>query len=187
MHSLAVSLGVEFKFNHDVHQFDIKNDTITAVSCTNGEKMDADVVIGGADYHFIESKLLPTQYQSYTPQYWDKREMAPSSILYYVGLNRKLKNVLHHTLFFDVPFAIHASEIYGNPKWPKQPLFYVSAITQTDASAAPEGCENLFFLIPVAAGLQGDTEELRTHYFDIILRFVFITAQMKNSMKYYSM
>jgi phytoene desaturase len=170
MHSLAVSLGVEFKFNHDVHQVDIKNNAITAVTCINGEKFYADVVIGGADYHFIESKLLPIQYQSYTPQYWDKREMAPSSILYYVGLNKKLKNVLHHTLFFDVPFAIHASEIYGNPKWPEQPLFYVSAISQTDASAAPEGCENLFFLIPVAAGLQGDTEELRKHYFDIILQ-----------------
>jgi phytoene desaturase len=96
--------------------------------------------------------------------------MAPSSLLYYVGLNKKLKNVLHHTLFFDVPFEAHAREIYGNPKWPEKPLFYVSAVSQTDLSSAPEGGENLFFLIPVAAGLHGDTEELRNHYFDIILK-----------------
>ena len=187
MHSLASSLGVDFKFNHDVQKVDIQNNTIASVACANGERFEADVFIGGADYHFIESKLLPIQYQSYTPAYWDKREMAPSSILYYVGLNKKLKNVLHHTLFFDVPFATHASEIYGNPKWPEQPLFYVSVTSQTDPNAAPEGCENLFFLIPVAAGLKGDTEELRNHYFDIILqRFQDRTGEdIKSSIIYY--
>jgi phytoene desaturase len=187
MHSLAVELGVEFKFNHDVTTFEINENEITNVVCSNGEKFQADLVIGGADYHFIESKLVPEKYQSYNEKYWDSRVMAPSSLLYYVGLNKKLKNVLHHTLFFDVPFDAHAREIYGNPKWPEKPLFYVSAVSQTDLSAAPEGGENLFFLIPVAAGLHGDTEELRNHYFDIILkRFEERTGEsVKDSIVYY--
>jgi len=187
MHSLAVELGVEFKFNHDVTTFEINENEITDVVCANGEKFQADLVIGGADYHFIESKLVPEKYQSYNEKYWDSRVMAPSSLLYYVGLNKKLKNVLHHTLFFDVPFDAHAREIYGNPKWPEKPLFYVSAVSQTDLSAAPEGGENLFFLIPVAAGLHGDTEELRNHYFDIILkRFEERTGEsVKDSIVYY--
>ncbi len=187
MHSLAVELGVEFKFNHDVKTFEINENEITNVVCSNGEKFQADLVIGGADYHFIESKLVPEKYQSYNEKYWDSRVMAPSSLLYYVGLNKKLKNVLHHTLFFDVPFEAHAREIYGNPKWPEKPLFYVSAVSQTDLSSAPEGGENLFFLIPVAAGLHGDTEELRNHYFDIILkRFEERTGEsVKDSIVYY--
>ena len=187
MHSLAVELGVEFKFNHDVKTFEINENEITNVVCSNGEKFQADLVIGGADYHFIESKLVPEKYQSYNEKYWDSRVMAPSSLLYYVGLNKKLKNVLHHTLFFDVPFDTHAREIYGNPKWPEKPLFYVSAVSQTDLSSAPEGGENLFFLIPVAAGLHGDTEELRNHYFDIILnRFEErIGESVKDSIVYY--
>ena len=187
MHSLAVELGVEFKFNHDVTTFEINENEITNVVCSNGEKFQADLVIGGADYHFIESKLVPEKFQSYNEKYWDSRVMAPSSLLYYVGLNKKLKNVLHHTLFFDVPFDAHAREIYGNPKWPEKPLFYVSAVSQTDLSAAPEGGENLFFLIPVAAGLHGDTEELRNHYFDIILkRFEERTGEsVKDSIVYY--
>jgi phytoene desaturase len=97
--------------------------------------------------------------------------MAPGCLLYYVGLNKKLKNVKHHSLFFDVPFKQHAEEIYLTKKWPTEPLFYVSITTATDESMAPEGCENLFLLIPVAPGLENDLEELREHYFNkIVLR-----------------
>jgi phytoene desaturase len=96
--------------------------------------------------------------------------MAPGSLLYYIGINKKLKNVLHHSLFFDVPFDAHAKEIYVTEEWPQEPLFYVSVASQTDPASAPEGCENIMFLIPVAAGLEGDTEELRMKYLDIILK-----------------
>ncbi len=94
--------------------------------------------------------------------------MAPGCLIYYVGLNRKLPNVLHHSLFFDVPFDDHARDIYTTKQWPQQPLFYLSNVTVTDQSQAPEGCENLFFLIPLAAGLEGDTEEMREKYFQIM-------------------
>ena len=96
--------------------------------------------------------------------------MAPSCLIYYVGLNKKLNNVLHHSLFFDTSFEIHGKEIYTTPQWPSEPLFYVSVTSVTDDTVAPAGHENLFFLLPVAAGLTGDTEELREQYFDNILR-----------------
>jgi phytoene desaturase len=89
--------------------------------------------------------------------------------MYYVGLNKKLKQPLHHSLFFDVSFELHGKEIYKTPQWPTEPLFYVSVNSVTDKSSAPDGCENLVFLIPVAAGLKGDTEELREQYFSKIV------------------
>jgi len=91
--------------------------------------------------------------------------MAPSSLLYYVGLNKKLKGVTHHSLFFDTNFEVHGKEIYSTPSWPTQPLFYASVPSVTDPTVAPEGGENLFLLIPVAAGLEGDTEAIREKYF----------------------
>lgn len=176
MYSLAKELGVNFFFNHDVKEITVENGVarkVTAEQLINGEKhskvFDADVVIGSADYHFIESKLLKREDRSYTEDYWDKRVMAPSCLIYYVGLNKKLDGILHHTLFFDVSFDIHGREIYKEPSWPSEPLFYVSATSVSDAGAAPEGNENLFFLVPVAAGLEGDTEELRDKYFEKIL------------------
>jgi phytoene desaturase len=168
MHRLAEELGVIFHFNQNVTSIEVTDKTARKV-ITDTTVFEADVVIGGADYHFIESNLLRPEFRSYTEAYWNKRVMAPSSLLYYVGLNKKLKNILHHSLFFDVPFDQHAGEIYATPKWPGNPLFYMSAPSVTDPTVAPAGFENLFFLIPVAAGLEGDDEALREQYFNMIV------------------
>ena len=173
MYELAIELGVNFHFEQEVKRIVIDKGIAKKVvtgSMTNGEiTYEADVVIGGADYHHIETALLPEAYRSYSKSYWDKRVMAPGCLLYYVGLNKKLTGILHHSLFFDTSFEIHGNEIYTGKKWPTDPLFYVSATSVTDHSVAPEGYENLFLLIPVAAGLENDTEELRNRYFEMII------------------
>ncbi len=183
MYDLATSLGVKFVFNTDVKELILEKDNIKEVVAENGEKeriiYKADVIISGADYHFTETKLLPKAARTYSEKYWEKRTMAPSCLLYYVGLNKRLKEVLHHTLFFDTDFEVHGKEIYSNPAWPADPLFYVSITSVSDTTTAPEGCENLFFLIPVASGLEGDTEKLRDRYFDrIVKRFEHKTGQV---------
>jgi phytoene desaturase len=168
MHKLAVEQGVTFHFNHNVSSINVENGIAKTVVADNGKQFHADVVIGGADYHFIETKLLEKQYRSYSDGYWDKRVMAPGCLIYYVGINTKIPDLPHHSLFFDVPFDAHAAEIYTHPAWPKDPLFYLSATSVTDPTQAPEGSENLFFLIPVAAGLDGDDEKTRDHYFNLL-------------------
>ena len=183
MYDLATSLGVKFVFNTDVKELILEKDNIKEVVAENGEKeriiYKADVIISGADYHFTETKLLPKAARTYSEKYWEKRTMAPSCLLYYVGLNKRLKEVLHHTLFFDTDFEVHGKEIYSNPAWPADPLFYVSITSVSNTTTAPEGCENLFFLIPVASGLEGDTEKLRDRYFDrIVKRFEHKTGQV---------
>ncbi|NCU02753.1 MAG: phytoene desaturase [Chitinophagaceae bacterium] len=171
MHALAEELGVKFLFEHNVEEIRTANEAVAGV-VVNGEFMEADVMISGADYHFTDTALLNRHDQGYSEAYWNNRVMAPSCLLYYVGINKRLPNLTHHSLFFDADFNKHGKEIYQDPAWPSDPLFYVSATTVTDPSGAPQGCENLFFLIPVAAGLQDDTEELRDRYFQqIVERF----------------
>lgn len=170
MHRLTVELGVSFCFNTNVTAIHVEGGKAKQVR-THTQVFEANAVIASADYHHVETKLLAPEHRSYTDKYWDDRVMAPGCLLYYVGLNKKLKNVKHHSLFFDVPFKQHAEEIYTTKQWPTEPLFYVSMTTATDADMAPEGCENLFFLIPVATGLENDSEELREHYFKkVVLR-----------------
>ena len=168
MYRLAKELGVTFHFDTNVSKIDVVNKVASSVLVDDGRKFDADVVVGAADYHFIESSLLDNTYQSYSKKYWDSRLMAPGSLIYYLGVNKKVDGILHHTLFFDVPFDQHGKDIYTDPKWPDTPLFYLSSTSITDASHAPEGCDNLFFLIPIAAGLDGDDEELREKYLNMI-------------------
>lgn len=169
MHLLSEELGVNFHFNEDA--LEIVTDRYGCRKLiTDKQEYEADVIISGADYHFTESKLLQPKDRSYSEKYWDKKVMAPSCLMYYVGLNRKLKNVQHHSLFFDVPFGPHADKIYTNPGWPEKPLFYVSVNSVSDDTVTPPGCENLVFLIPVASGLTGDDETLRNKYFNQILK-----------------
>lgn len=168
MYQLARELGVEFRLGEEVTSIEIQADNARKV-VTSRSVYETDAVIGGADYQFIETSLIPSSHRSYSEKYWDRKLMAPSCLLYYVGLNKRLNNIRHHMLFFDVPFEQHAQEIYVTPKWPQEPLFYVSASSLTDVSVAPAGHENLVFLIPVAAGLEGDDEATRKKYLELIL------------------
>ena len=174
MVKVAKSLGVEFKLGEEVMHVVVENGTankvVTSVNNTGVENSYSfDVLIGAGYYHHIETNLLEKKYQSYSKKYWDSRVLAPSSLLFYVGLNKKLNGVTHHSLFFDTDFSVHGNEIYNNPMWPSNPLFYASVPSVTDTSLAPVGCENLFLLIPIAAGLEGDTAEIREKYFDILM------------------
>lgn len=169
MHRLAEENGVIFKFGEEVKAIEINDGKAKAVQTMNG-RYEADAIVSAADYHHTETALLPKEYRSYSDKYWNSRVMAPSCLMYYIGLNRKLKNIRHHSLFFDVPFEQHGREIYREPQWPSNPLFYVNTPSVTDPSVAPEGCENLVILIPVASGLEGDTEELREAYFNKVMQ-----------------
>ncbi|MBS7564121.1 phytoene desaturase [Mucilaginibacter sp. Bleaf8] len=176
MVQVAESYGVQIKLNTEVTHIDITNKKATALHTTQGV-YNADFIIAGADYEHVDQQLIDKPHQNYTPKYWDSRTMSPSSLLFYVGINKKLNNVQHHNLFFDEDFELHADEIYTNPKWPTKPLFYASCPSKTDNSIAPEGCENLFFLMPLAPGLQ-DSEAMREKYFDVMLsRFERITGE----------
>lgn len=180
MVSLAIELGVKIELNAEVTGFTFENKTITAVK-TVTKTYTADVVVGGADYHHIDQKLLPKEYRNYSEKYWKSRTMAPSSLLFYIGVNKKIPKLLHHTLFFDEDFNEHAKEIYTDPKWPKKPLLYTSATSKTDLNCAPEGCENLVILIPVAPDLD-DSEEIREYYYNLALARIeaFTGSAIKN-------
>ena len=180
MEALAKELGVEFHTNSNVSKICVKNNTANGL-IVNGQMKKCDVVLSGADYHHSET-LLDPKHRQYSERYWSKKTFAPSSLLFYIGFDKKLENVNHHTLFFDVDFDVHAETIYDYPSWPKDPLFYASFPSITDASTAPEGQEAGIFLIPLAPGID-DNNQLRETYFEkIIDRFEDLTSQsVKNN------
>jgi len=167
MEKLAIEKGVQFFYNTPVSKLNLNERGIKSISHQHGD-VDTDYVVASADYHHIEQKLLPSWARKYEPSYWDARTFAPSSLIFFLGLNKKINGLLHHTLFFDEDFALHAAEIFEKPQWPTAPQFYVSCPSKTDPSVAPEGCENLMILIPVAAGLH-DGDETREKYFRIVI------------------
>jgi phytoene desaturase len=175
MEALAKELGVKIKTSANVEKIIVKNKKAIGIQ-VNGQELNYDVVLSGADYHHSEQLLNPSD-RAYSETYWSKKTFAPSSLLFFVGFDKKLTDLHHHELFFDVDFDTHAKDIYDDPKWPKEPLFYASFPSVTDNTIAPEGKEIGFFLIPLAPGIE-DTNELREQYFEkIIQRFEKITNQ----------
>ena len=165
---VAERQGVEFQCNAEVTAILDEGSRASGVRLADGTTMEAAAVVATGDYHHVEQTLLPAKWRRYDEAYWDKRTMSPSSLLYYVGLDTKVPEFQHHNLFFDTPFGPHATTIYDSLSWPVDPLFYVSAPSRTDLSVAPEGCENLFFLIPLAPGLEEQGNE-RDRYFEEIM------------------
>ncbi|MCF8238508.1 MAG: phytoene desaturase [Saprospiraceae bacterium] len=167
MEDIAREQGVRFQLNEDVQGFAFEGNRIAGVK-TNATVYTTDAVVNTMDYHHLDQQLLPKPFQEYSADYWDKRVMAPSSLLYYIGVDKKLTGLTHHNLFFDADFGAHAAEIYDHPAWPEDPLFYVCCPSVTDSSVAPAGMENLFILIPVAPGLE-DHQVIHDAYYDLVM------------------
>ena len=167
MMKVAEINGTTFHFNATVEKIDIENDLAENI-IVNGEIIHCDAIIASADYNHVESKLLPKEYRNYNENYWQKKTFAPSCLIYFLGINKKLKSLHHHTLFFDEDIDQHSKEIYKTPQWPTKPLFYVSCPSKSDDGVAPVGHENLFLLLPIAPGLS-DTEEIREKYFQVMI------------------
>ena len=165
-YKIGIEQGVEFITNATVTSIILKDGKAAGLKTNIGD-YHFDYIVAGADYHHVDQKLLPKAYRNYSKNYWENRSMAPSSLLFYLGLDRKLDGIQHHNLFFDRDFSQHAKEIYTNPAWPTEPLFYVCAPSVTDPSVAPAGKENIFLLMPLAPDITDDNT-VREKYFNIM-------------------
>lgn len=177
MNALAAALakiaqkeGVEIYTRSEIKKLNVQEGKITSFQ-VGEDTIETDELIASADYHFVEQQLVPPAFRRYDEGYWNSRKLAPSCLIYYVGVSKKVSGLLHHNLFFDEDLNAHGKEIYEHPKWPEKPLFYVCAPATTDAAVAPEGSENLFFLMPIATNIE-DTEAIRQRYFDLMVERV---------------
>ena len=168
MEKLCIDLGVKIITGNEVKKINIKNKKVVSVSTQNDE-IETDYLIASADYAHVENQLLEKKYRNYSTEYWNKKNFSPSSLLFYLGVSKKLNKLDHHTLFFDEDIEQHSNDIYEKPIWPKKPLFYACCPAKTDPKVAPKDKENLFILVPIAAGLN-DTEEIREEYFKIVMK-----------------
>jgi len=181
MQKVAENQGVQFHFNHSVEKIVTENNIANAL-VVNGVKMDFDAIIASSDYHHSET-LLDGNQKNYTEKYWESRTFAPSCLIYYLGFNKKIPNLLHHTLFFENDLDAHVHSIYEDKNWPEKPLFYACCPSKTDPNVAPQGHENLFLLMPIATGLS-DEESIREKYFlEMIKRLEKHTGE-KNLLEY---
>ncbi|RYG47948.1 MAG: phytoene desaturase [Chitinophagaceae bacterium] len=164
MKTVAELSGATFHFNSNVERINVRNNQVSSLNI-NGKDLHFDAVIASADYHHSETLLSDKTLKNYNSSFWQKKTFAPSCLIYYLGINRRIPNLKHHTLFFENDLDEHTEDIYKKKRWPNKPLFYACCPSQTDPGVAPQGCENLFLLMPVATGLN-DEDSIREKYLE---------------------
>jgi phytoene desaturase len=167
MKQVAEKNGAMFHFNAEVEKISVEDDKVKSVT-VNEEELICEAVIASADYHHVEKELLPHSCRNYSEKYWKNKTFAPSCLIFYLGISKRINDLKHHTLFFEEDLLEHSKAIYENPRWPKKPLFYVCCPSQTDDNLAPEGHETLFLLMPIAPGLK-DKKQQRERYFNLMM------------------
>ncbi|WP_170970257.1 phytoene desaturase family protein [Nocardioides jishulii] len=123
------------------------------------QRIAADVVVGAADLHHLETQLLPADLQTYPEAWWRRRDPGPGAVLVYLGVTGELPELAHHTMFFTEDWETNFDGVLGD-RWgqgkyvPDPASSYVCRPSATDPSVAPDGSENLFVLVPVPADVE---------------------------------
>lgn len=169
--NIAEKNGAVLRPDSPVEQIIVKDGKAFGVRLEGRDVIDADIVISNADMWFTETKMLDERYQTYKDRYWQKRVMAPSAFIMYLGVSEKLPSLIHHNLLFSEDWRKNFDDIYKAPCLPDEPSLYVCVPSVTDASVAPQGKENLFVLVPIASDLTINDEN-KEKYADRILALI---------------
>lgn len=170
LYRLGKELGVEYHFNSEVKSIITEKRKAKGIETVNG-KFYGDIVLSSADYHHTDTVLLDSKHRNFPKIYWKTRIMAPSTMLIYLGIKKKLPNIVHHTFYLADKWSEHFDDIFKVKRWSENPSYYLGCPSKTDPSVAPEGMENLFVLVPLAPGLD-DHDEVREQYADKIIRHI---------------
>ncbi|WP_204163746.1 phytoene desaturase family protein [Nocardioides solisilvae] len=115
-------------------------------------RLPADVVVGAADLHHLETELLPRDLQTYPESWWRRRDPGPGAVLVYLGVEGELPQLEHHSMFFTSDWGKNFGDVLGRPgRVPDPASSYVCRPSASDPTVAPAGSENLFILVPVPA------------------------------------
>ncbi len=161
IYELALEHGARFHFNEEVKRIEVIDGVATSV-ITDRNIYEANAVLVNADYPHSELELLDEPHRTYDETYWESRVMAPSAFVAYLGVDRVIDALEHHNLFLERDWADKFQEVFDprRARWPERPSYYVNVPSRTDTTAAPQGSDTLFILVPLAPGME-DNEELR--------------------------
>lgn len=146
--AVAKEQGVKIIYDAPVERLLVEKGRIKGV-VVDGNEYAADRVVANADYHTVDTKLVPSEYRVFDDRRWDSKTLSPSAVLATIGVKKHV-DLEHHTLFFDTDWDGNFADAFDLHQINDKPLFYVCAPSKSDAGVAPDGCENIFILIPIS-------------------------------------
>lgn len=190
------SNGVEIRTKSQVLRIDVGRDNrVMGVTLANGEKISSDIVVCNRDLpaaysllrtddNFKSSDSLNTsstgfknerinfdmdieEYASIQEQRLLELQYSDGIIEFNWAIRGNITELSHHNVFLSEEFRKAWRSASKKSEFVKYPNFYVHVPSKTDPSAAPEGCESVMVLLPVA-NMQLRTKENKMDYGDLI-------------------
>ncbi|KAL4534773.1 hypothetical protein Ndes2437A_g05531 [Nannochloris sp. 'desiccata'] len=149
--------GVEIRTQSEVASIEVgQNGAVQGVRTTSGDYIEADVVVCNRDLPAAYSLLHQSPIAS-VADYALKQTKKLSNLKYSAGviaynwcIKGKLEGLAHHNVFLSEKFEAAWKPAATPRELPEFPNFYVHVPSRTDPTAAPEGCDSVMILLPVA-------------------------------------
>jgi phytoene desaturase len=138
---------VKIVYNTEVVSVGNNNGKLYELIDQNGEKWNADIFISNSDAASFRGKILNRE--KFSNEKLDRMHWTLAPFTIYLGVKGKIDKLAHHNYFLGSNFRGYADTIFTSSISPQKPYYYVNALSKSETSCAPEGCENLFVLCPV--------------------------------------
>ncbi len=144
---LAGELGVDIRTSCDVDRIETVGSTVTGVTLTTGETIEADKIVSNCDAVRTHRELLREHGKPTSLTRKKDIEPACSGVVLYLGLKERYDHILHHNFVFSADPHEEFDWIYNKGMPAPDPTCYVCAPSISEAAVAPEGGEALYVLV----------------------------------------
>ncbi len=173
LEKVFLELGGEVHTSCEVQKIRVEQGRAVGVEA-NDTFFPADLVVSNADFGHTYSKLIASEdRKKWTDKKVAKTSYTMSCFLLYLGVRKQYPSLKHHTLILSERYRELIRDIFKNKILPDDFSMYLHVPTRTDAEMAPEGCESMYVLIPVANNTSGlDWDAIKDGFTDKVLRFL---------------
>lgn len=180
MYSVVEALGRFFhemggviRTGQEVREILVEDGRAVGVRTAAGE-IRADLVVSNADPGHTYGSLVDARHRKrWTDRKLARTDWSMSCFLLYIGTRRQYPKLEHHTLILTERYKELLADIFDAKILPDDFSMYLHAPTRTDPSMAPDGCESMYVLVPVANQRSGlDWSRLKDAFADKVIDFL---------------
>ena len=142
LETVARERGVQIQTSAKVERICHHGKQVSGVQ-VNGEAIDADYVLCGADAIIAHRELI----QQHRRERLNQLEPSLSGMVFLWGVKGKHPTLAHHNIVFSSDYNTEFRQIFKHQQVPDEPTIYIAITSKTDTAHAPVDGENWFVLL----------------------------------------
>ena len=142
--------GNTVRCNSEVRRICLTDGRASGVELSDGETIDADIVVSNADAPWTYSRLLPAANRKrWTAGKIRRTHYSMGLFVWYFGTDRRYPEIKHHSMILGPRYKGLLRDIFKRKTVAEDFSIYLHRPTATDPALAPPGCDTFYALSPV--------------------------------------